>query len=319
MTKGKKKSQTVAVRQRRGRATKNQKSTISFGAHTASDVKHVCALADPFSDCAKGSKLPDDDNTPSIAMQIRDHTVISSDANGRGGCTIRANPSAAFTPASTITTTQVSVWGSDEGLTDYTAIAAGSSKYRLVSWGVRIFSELAPTNQSGAFRVITTPTNVSGAAFTYSSSFFEEVKMFPTATDPVYWTSKTVGNQYREYIDLTSRADWEQVTIVAYGLPASTSNCFVVEVVYNFEIQPSLGQLTGSLATPAADHKPHVLQAAGQLIKKHVGATVERHAPGVLANLARGALNFVSNRTLGFPLLAPPRQTPLRTYPMIEN
>lgn len=301
--KGRKGSQTVQVRQKRGRATKNQRNTIQYGAHSATDVKHVCALADPFSDCAKGAKLPDSDNTPSIAMQIRDHTTIGSDASGRGGCVVRPNPSAAFTAAASLSGSEVLTWSADAGLTDYTAIAAGSSKYRLVSWGVRVFSELAPTNQSGAIRFITTPNNNTGGAFTYASSFFEEVKMFPTSTDPVYWTSKQVGNKYLEYIDLTDRADWEQLTLVAYGLPASTANCFVVEVVYNFEIQPSLGQLTGSLATPAADHKPHVMQAAGTLLKKHAGAVVKRHAPGLLANLARGALNFVSNRTLGFPVM----------------
>jgi hypothetical protein len=311
----KKQPKSKKVVLKRGAPTRNQRATVNYGAHTMEDVNHVCALADPFCPAAKGAKLPDSDNTPSIAMQIRDHGIINSDSNGRGALVVRPNPSAAFTTGNVITGTQVSSWNPDGQLSDYTAIAAGASKYRLVSWGVRIFSELAPTNQSGAFRVITTPTNNTGVAFTYASSFFEEVKMFPTATEPVYWTSKTVGNQYREYIDLTSRADWEQVSIIAYGLPASTANCFVVEVVYNFEIQPSLGQLTGSLATPAADHKPHVLQAAAHLVKKHAGAAVERHGPGILATLARGALNFVSNRTLGFPLL----QAPRRNVPMIVD
>jgi hypothetical protein len=306
MAKKNRNKMSVNVRQKRGRPTNNQKGYVGF-AHTRNDLQHVCGLSDPFCDHARGVKIPDEDSSKSFTVQIRDNAAIGSDANGRGA--IRIAPSLQYTYkyGNVITAGEVTTWdAADYGVTDYPALDAGVKSFRIVSWGVRIYSQLPPTNQSGSFRMITTPNSSSSAgAFTYDSSFFEEIKVFPTSEDTVHWVSKPIGVTWKEYDSVsTTGLPWDYLTIVADGLPANNPACLTVELVFNLECQPHISSITGALSNDAAEHKPHVLAAAGEVLKKHGGATLGRLASNILERTARVALNFVSRRILGFSAIS---------------
>jgi hypothetical protein len=317
MVRKQKKNTSVVVRQKRGRPTKSQRGQIGF-AYSNEDLKHIEGLSDPFSDAARGCKIPDDNSSKSFTLQIRDIASISSDSNGRGALTVQANLANAFKGPSAasganMSSTAIVTYASAVGVTDLTAINTAVEKYRIVSWGVRIYSQLAPTAQSGQFRVITTPES-PGDGLVYNSSFFEEIKVYPTTEDSVHWISKPVGSEWKEYKATTAAMGWEYVTIVATGLPASTTDCFTIEVVYNLELQPNLGSISGALSTDAAKHKPHVLSAAGEVLKKHGGAMVREGASNFFANAARWAVNQISSRTLGFPMITQPSRPQIANY-----
>lgn len=299
-------STSVNVRQRRGRPTKNQRGHLGF-AHSKADLDHTVALSDPFSDQARGAKIPDEDSTKSFAVQIRDIAGIDSDANGRAAMVIRPGTASSVDTGNVITATEVTSWNGSVSLSDNTALAAAGNQYRIVSWGVRIYSQLAPTNQSGQFRVITMPED-HVSPFNYNTSFFEEIKVYPTTEDSVHWISKPIGVTWKEYVDVGNHCPWERVVIVAEGLPAIQPNCFTVEIVMNLEIQPQLGSITGAIANDAAEHKPHVMTAAGEVLKRHGGAMVRSGASKFFENAAKAALNFVSTRLIGMPLITQPRR-----------
>jgi len=303
--KGKKTKSTVAVNYTKGNPTRDHRGFLGY-AHSDSDIKHVCALSDPFCDSARGAKIPDDDTTKSFAVQVKDIQGLNSDANGRGAISVRPFTSSTWLTSNVMTATQVTSWNAAFGIADATAINTAADSFRIVSWGIRVYSQLAPTNQSGQFRVITTP-ETPGAPFLYNTSFFEETKVYPVTEQSVHWISKPIGVGWKEYIALANEASWERVTIVADGLPVSTSSALVVELVFNLELQPNLGSITGAIANEAAPHKPHVLAAAGEVLSKHGGAMVRQISSNFFANAARAALNLVSTRFLGMPIAPPLR------------
>jgi hypothetical protein len=311
MVQNRKNNTSVSVRQKRGRPTRLQGANLGF-AYSNEDLHHVEGLSDPFSDAAKGCKIPDDDSSKSFTLQIRDIAGISSDSNGRGAMTVRPNLTYAFmgpnaASAANMSATAIVTYDTPVAITDLSAVTAAADQYRIVSWGIRVYSQLAPTAQSGQFRIITTP-ELPANGFVYNSSFFEEIKVYPTTEDSVHWISKPLGNGWKEYKSLSSVMDWEYVTVVATGLPASTTDCFTIELVLNLEMQPNLGSISGAMSTDAAKHKPHVLAAAGEVLKKHGGAMVREGASNFFANAARWAVNQVSSRFLGFPMITQPRR-----------
>jgi hypothetical protein len=170
---------------------------------------------------------------------------------------------------------------------DYTALAGQFEKYRIVSWGVKVYSTLAPTNQSGFFTVMTNPLFADG--MDAASCFYEEVRTFPVTESSVQWISKPVGNSYLDYASIASAGSWDECCVFASGLPASTSGCIQLEVYFNLECQVQLGAITSTIATPAADSKPHLLAAMGH-VAKHLGGTklAQDAKASVMSILGRG-------------------------------
>jgi hypothetical protein len=271
-----------------GRPTQNVRSSVGF-ASSQSDIKHVHAITNPFSDEARGSKIPDDDSSKSIPMTLWDiHTFSATGTNF--ACGIQPALRNNIYTALTIVSSTVTAWNPGQDITDYSALSSAIHQFRIVSWGVRVFSTLAPTDQSGYFRIITLPESNFGSALNYGSTFFEEVKAYPLSDTTVHWISKPIGTAWKEYKDVSATMDWDRVLVVANGLPSGASGAITVEVVYNIEVQPNIGSITGSLATPALEHKPHVLTAAANTLAKHAGSHIQRNFGEVIKTFGRRAL-----------------------------
>jgi len=174
-------------------------------------------------------------------------------------------------------------------LPDNTALAAQFSKYRIVSFGVKVYSTLAPTSQSGYFTAITGP--VFAANTDTSSSFWEEILSYPTTELGVQWVSKPVGNAYLDYVDIGDDCSWDHLVLFAAGLPASTNGAIQIEVYMNLECQVALGTIASAIATPAASHKPHILAAVGEVHKKYGGSKLANTVKAGLASYIRGVLS----------------------------
>lgn len=236
----------------------------STGSPSHTDVYQGCAMVDPWCEQARGSKIPDDDSTPSVALSQKFQATVNSDASGRAGAVFKPNPTSnTVYGAATLNGSSILTWGA--GFTDPSAatISAAAGEYRIVSWGVRCYSSLAPTNQSGTLRFITAGTDVStGAAFTVTGSFFERVEDYPVANCDVHWVSRPVGTGWKEYTSIGTNAYYEQLVVYATGLPASATACLQFEIVFNLELQAKPNDLAAALATAALVSRPHVLQAA---------------------------------------------------------
>lgn len=310
------KTKTVKVKQRRTAPSKNQRGHLGF-AYSDHDVNDTVGLSDPFSEEARGTKIPDDNSSKSFTVQVRAITSMASDASGLGALRIRPSLSETFKPGATFSGSSVDTWGGSVNVGDYLAVSSAADKFRIVSWGVRVYSQLAPTEQKGSVRYITTPETTSSAAFDYGTSFFEEKKIYPVSEDAVHWTSKPVGNVWKEYISMSEAHSWDYLTLVGTGMQASEADAITVEIVFNLECQPNLGSISGALSNEAAPHKPHVLAAAGEVLKNQGGAMVRTGASNFFRNAARMALNFIGQRFAG--ISAGSQLLPSRPLRMIGN
>jgi hypothetical protein len=263
-------------------------------------------MVDPWCEQARGSKIPDDDSTPSVALSQKFIATVNSDANGRAGVVFKPNPTSnTVYGAATLDGSSILTWGA--GFTDPSAstIATAAGEYRIVSWGVRCYSLLAPTNQSGTMRFITTGTDVStAAAFTVTGSFYERVEDYPVANSDVHWVSRPVGTGWKQYTSIGTNAYYEQLVVYANGLPASATACLQFEIVFNLELQAKPHDLASALATAALVSRPHVLQAASMVHANrkshHNGSTstfsdrMKRMVASGLQTVARIAFPYAS-------------------------
>jgi len=306
--------------------TRNMRASTGDGIKRAKKaVDTVHGLANPFSDSARGSKLPDADSSRSVAVTIRDSfnfsniTAANSTTNA-----ICLNPSLAeaWNSPTAIGGTNIT-FGTMQPINDYTAVAAAFGKYRIVSWGVRIYSIQAPTEQSGNMKFMTLPFAIEAGTFAYGGSFFEEVNFTGVANGDVHWISKPIGNQYLDYVDIDSTHSWNSLVVYIDGCPEDTVNVFRAEVFYNLECQVKLSSVSASLATKADDHNPTLLAAASNVHNRrdhiHKGSTSSLGtklwglAKNCLADLASSAVPYVGG-AIGNIL-----RGPRRGYPRLGN
>jgi hypothetical protein len=277
------------IQYKTGKPTPRPRGSVGF-ATGQQDLAQVHSITNPFCDEARGAKVPDDDSTKSIPVSIWDVQSYPS-IGTRFGVAIQPALLNNTYLALTMDGTKILTWQAGANITDYNALTAGIQAFRIVSWGVRVYSTLPPTQQSGYYRFITVPESAFATPFTYASSLFEEVKAYPLTDTTVHWISKPIGTTWKEYKAYNTTMDWERLVVVADGLPSSVAGAITVEVVFNIEAQPNLGSITGALSTQALPHKPHVLSAAAQTLAKHAGSHIQRNFGDVIKTFGKRALD----------------------------
>jgi len=306
-------NRTTKVQYTKGKPTRNSRGSVSFTS-SASDIDQVHSLSNPFTASARGSKLPDSDSSKSVPITIIHRNNISTDANGKFGIWVRPTLAEVTTTATTVSGYTFTTMGTPVAVADNTAIAAQFSKYRIVSWGVKVYSTLAPTNQSGYFTMITDPTLAAGMSA--NSAFYEEVLTYPTTETTVQWISKPVGNSYLDYIDIASAHSWDELAIYGDLLPASGA-VLQIEVFFNLECQVKISAISAAIATPAADHKPHILTALGDVAKKAAGSKLADDVKRGFLTWIKGALG--RGAQMGSMYLSKALGIPTNTFPMLTN
>jgi hypothetical protein len=285
---------------------------------SSSDHALTVALANPFSPQAVGVKIPDDDSSRSVAVTIHDSVQLATNANGHADVCFSAKLSGeTYVTAATTGSGGVLTWNSPSDLTDTAAYVAAFDTYRVCSWGVRVYNTLAPTSQKGIIRIITCPESPNTKTpFITNGGLHEDLKIFPASETDIHWISRPQGTEWKQYVKFDDTAyapDWDHVHIRYEGGPVSTSNALMVEVIYHVECQIALGGVTATMATPAADHKPHVLSASAKTLAKHGGSHAGASFGGLISRFAKSALNGVVNHFL------PGFTQPQRSYPMIVD
>jgi len=275
----------------------------SIGNVTSSVLSNQTAgLCNPWSPHAKGSKVPDSENSKSVPYTMVWHKSLTTDANGALAVNVRGRMASSLKQASLMTSSQVTTWDADENVTNYSEYSTAFDRFRIVSWGIRMYSTLAPTEQAGTIRIITSPESANNGQ-NYDGSLFEEVVTIPLSTKDIFWVSKAQGISARDYVSYSTTANyWDSLFVAVTGAKAS-STALTMEITMNVEAQINFGSVTATLATPSATHKPHVMQAhssvmsrVGSAILSPLGAIVnmfDKEAKKELMNAARESAPYV--------------------------
>lgn len=304
------------VRYRYPVPTKSQKNALAADS-VSKDHDHVVALSNPFSPQAVGAKIPDENSTKSVAVTVHDTFYMATSATGYADARVVPNIGyGTVRHAATSGSAGVVTWAAEVDLTDAATYRDAFDSYRIVGWGIRVYNTLAPTQQSGVIRIITCPEDpaTGGGAYITNGGLHEAISVYPASSEAIHWISKAHGTEWRDYRKFTgSELPWDAVHIRYEGGPASATNAIAVEMVFHLECQVELGTISATMASPAADHKPHVLAAASKTLAKHGGTHVGHSFGGLISRFAKSALSGVVNHFLpGFI----PRPT---AYPMIQN
>lgn len=304
------------------RPSRNPRSSIASQSLTKG-VHKVCGLSDPFCEASRGSRIPDDDSSPSVPITIKSTYYAGTGGSGSAAIRVRANPSACFSLATAISGTNVTTWGGHTAMIDYAAVATSFSKYRMVSFGVRIYPVVAPTAQSGSLRVITSP-ELTPTPIDLGGGLWEAIDTVAFSEADVYWVGKPSGTTWKEYVDIAGEAPYTHCNAVLYGGPASTAIVYAIEVVMNMECLVEVGAVVSGLAKPGEPSNPQIMQAASRVHASHNGhhtqgrpTMVQRmfgFAKNALLDVAASALPYVGGAVQRF--LGGGRRT---SYPMIRD
>lgn len=275
----------------------NPRGGLAITSKTAAKVEKVCAMSNPFCSSAKGARIPDDDSAPSMGVQIVQRYHLGTDANGKAAFQLRPGLTASTGTASTITGDVVTTWGALSSLKEYSALINSFGQYRIVSYGARVYTTLAPTNQSGSVRFVTTGANLLDGV-DMESSFWVETSAAPVANLDHRWIGKPQGTEWKTYIALGSHADYTRFAFYVSGAPPSATDSFVVELYFNIEVTPKLDTVVAGAAQSGEPHDPHAIQAASIVHSKHRG----HHRPegffGKMMGLAKSALLDVATSAM---------------------
>lgn len=174
--------------------------------------------------------------------------------------------------------------------------------------GVRVYTTLAPTDQSGYCRIVTAPTEFPNNV-NIDGSLWEAVQTYPVSELDAHVVMKPQGTQWKQYVSIGADQNYNQVAGIIKGSKANALGSFIVEIVMHCELLVEIGSVTGSLATPAANHDTHALTAAGATHARHKGihngptrsvmATLGNFAKDALLDVAGSAIPFVGNALAG--------------------
>lgn len=245
----------------------------------------VCALSNPFCAAARGSRIPDDDSSPSIPATMTNTFEVVTDSAGDAAFSISPALFSIFKTASVVTGTTATTWNSAQAIKDYTALSTAAHEIRVVSFGVRVYSVLAPTEQSGYCRLMTAP-EVFVNGINLDGGLWEAVETYPMSELDAHVILKPQGNEWKSYKPMTDFFNYNYLAGIVKGA-APSKTALIVELVVNVEFTVNLSNITASVALPGEPSNPHVLAAASRVHAKHKG-------------IHNGTTQTVGSKLLGF-------------------
>jgi hypothetical protein len=245
---------------------------------------------------------------------------IVTDAQGDAAFTVQPSLNSVFASATTVTGTTVTTWSGTSNMKDFTAFNASADQYRIVSMGVRIYSVLAPTDQSGYCRVMTAPESFPNGT-NLDGGLWDAVETYPVSELDCHVVMKPQGNEWKQYVGATAPASYNYLAAIVKGAAASKT-AFIVEIVIHTEFLVNIGNITASIATPGAPSNPQALAAASRVHASHkgihntstpsLGSTLLGFTKNALLDVAASAIPFIGNSVAN---LFRPKQR----YPMIVD
>jgi hypothetical protein len=278
--------------------TRNQRGSTSSIVSKAL-YNQVCALTNPFCPEAKGSRIPDDDSAPSLPVTLKGMWTFDTTTGGDFAIAIQPSIENTVKSATAISGNTITTWGDYGSFGDATTVTNNAAKYRIVSFGARVYSTLAPTNKSGWMKVMTSSSDTSNG-FVFSGGFYDEVQALPVAVDDMHWISKPSGTTWKEYIDMDKTAAYTYLTVLGKGLPQGATSAVVVEVVMNIEALVDFKSLAAAASTPGIPHNPTAMQAASRTHAKHKGVHSGPSVMSTLGDMAKSAIGEVARMAIPY-------------------
>lgn len=261
--------------------------------------KTVVGLTNPFSEAAKGARIPDDDSARSFTAQIKQYHTMTTDSNGEGFTYWQ--PQADRWNGKSFDVSSGVLWGTPTDLEnpDYLAYTNSTEALRIVSWGVRIVSILPGLTSQGTVRLVTM-NEPPVAAQAVNGNLYEDIKLLPITDLEAHWVSKPVGVDWKAYQPTAIRGKWNSLGIYIDGAPISAA-ALTLEIVYNVEVIPQFGSITASVAKPGLPSNPQHLAAASRVHASHSGVHGKRPSlMSTFSSLAMGALRDVAAQSIPF-------------------
>jgi hypothetical protein len=291
-----------------------------YSGNMGKHMESVCAMTNPFCPAARGSKIPDDDSSPSIACTMVSTFEVATDASGNAAFSVQPNLASVFKKGTAITGTTVTTWGTSYQTANHAEYAATFNEFRVVSFGVRVYSVLAPTEQSGYVRLVTSPENIPNGT-NIDGGLWQAVETYSMSDLDAHVVLRPRGIEWKEYVPVGTDFSYNTVTGIVQGSVASKT-ALIVEVIINTEGTVNLGSISGSIATPGAPSNPHALQAASRVHAKHngihnaptqsVGSKLWGFAKNALLDVAASAIPYVGGAVKSL-------FTSQNSYPRIMN
>jgi hypothetical protein len=143
-------------------------------------------------------------------------------------------------------------------------------EYRIVSYGVRVWSVTSPTNSSGTVSLFTQTGDIE-TSIPYGSYFYTDVTRSMLYDYQSTWVGKPLGNAAMLYHSLatTDVPGWSELAIAYRGAtPGDLSINLTYEVVYNCELLCDPQSLFTRASTTASPHVPHIEELTDDTITK---------------------------------------------------
>jgi hypothetical protein len=210
---------------------------------------------------------------------------VDTNANGDAAFIVAPNIQNLFYLGTAIAGTNVTTWGAAASAKDWTAFSPMADQARIVSMGVRVYSTLSPTEQSGYCRIVTSP-ELPSPGVNIDGGLWEAVQTYPMSELDAHVVLRPQGVEWKVYHPITSNLDYNCVAAIVKGSAASKT-ALIVEITINLECLVNIGQLAGGLATPGKPSDPHALSAASRVHARHKG-------------IHNGSTQSVGTKLLGF-------------------
>jgi len=259
--------------------TRPRKQGRASGA-VAAVARKACSLTDPFCTAAFAAKYTDGSSARTMTEQCRG-TIFPTNTAGAGSITFVANPvyNAAAGTLSAGTYTLDSAFTS---LVGSTMVQTYASRYRITSWGVRMFQTASMTNASGRCIIGVNDVISLSGTFAQGTTRYQEMDLVSLA-DPMaehIFISKPLGANAHSFIaapgNTTFSDAWTSVTYDWTGSGSTSGNAVGFEVVYNIEFEVSgVGNALSPLATPAAPLQP-IVQMAADSVQRAMPSLIQK-------------------------------------------
>jgi hypothetical protein len=194
--------------------------------------------------------------------------------------------------------TAVASWSGFTDLPDWsTFISTNASTYRVVSFGVRLFTTASNYTASGTVHVFTVDGYTGFGSSIYpdiASDNYAEIARYPLIGHQSVWFSKPNDVTANNYISVSPGAtenSWSKLIIGVTGAPASTV-VLGIEIVANIECTPKWGTTMARMASPAAPHDITVEESASTL-RSHLPSSIQGSLTSfgnTIVRAAQGAL-----------------------------
>jgi hypothetical protein len=268
---------------RKSRRPQNRKRgggmTMSITPALNRAVHQVCSNFDPFCQSAMGAKLFDENTQPSLTYQSRQVIPITTDANGLALFYLN-NSAQKYYGLATIAAGVTTAWTSTNSDFFNTIGTAGIAGYRVVSTGCRFFTTQSWTTATGY--VIVTETSdpkpdIVGLAVS-STRLGPKSKVLALRDATITVVGRSKGMQARNYKPFDEVESGYTGSYYFFNGAASTTVGFM-EMVTNYEWTADPGSSYQYFASPAAEHKPAILNAVTDM--SAVNSNIKTFSAGI--------------------------------------